>query len=124
MLCHVNNAVFLIYFQQAFVKFLNEEGGIDWFNDPVIPFAAESDCRMLRPLSYPDVIDVAIRVETLGNSSVTYCFALFRQGDDMPAACGQFVHAYVDRKSQRPAPIPAPIRTAYERIQVAPIAPH
>jgi acyl-CoA thioester hydrolase len=123
MLCHINNVIYFNYFQQAFVKFLDEEGGIDWFNDAIIPFAAESSCRMLRPLSYPDVIDVVMRVETLGKSSVTYAFALFRQGDDAPAACGRFVHVYVDRQSQRPAPIPAPIRAAYERIQIAPTGP-
>jgi acyl-CoA thioester hydrolase len=115
MLRHINNVVFYQYFQQAFVTFLNQ-AGLDWFTDQVIPYAAESSCRLLRPLSFPDVIDVGMRVSRLGNSSVTYDFALFRQGDEPPAAVGRFVHVFVDRDSHRPSPIPAAIRAAYERI--------
>jgi acyl-CoA thioester hydrolase len=116
MLRHINNVVFYQYFQQVFVTFLREEGGLDWFADPVIPYAVESSLKLLRPLAYPDVIDVGMRVATLGNSSVTYEFALFRQGDEPPAAVGRFVHVFVDRATQRPAPMPERIRAAYQRI--------
>ena len=43
---------------------------------------------------------------------MTYEIALFRAGDDEPAATGRFVHVWVDRATQRPAPIPPPIRAA------------
>ena len=117
MLRHVNNVVFFNYFQQAFVKFLDEEAAIDWFGDPVIPFAVESFCRLWHPLSYPDLIEVGLRVAALSKSSVTYEFALFKEGNDGPAATGRFVHVYVDRQSQRPAAIPDKIRKAYERLE-------
>jgi acyl-CoA thioester hydrolase len=124
MLRHINNVVFYQYFQQVFVTFLREEGGLDWFADKAIPYAVESSLKLLRPLAYPDVIDVGMRVASLGNSSVTYEFALFRQGeaagDEPPAAVGRFVHVFVDRASQRPTPIPDRIRAAYQKILTRP----
>ncbi len=41
---------------------------------------------------------------------MTYEIGIFRQGDDEPAATGSFVHVWVDRATQRPAPIPPQIR--------------
>lgn len=116
MLRHVNNAVYFHYFQQAFVTFLREEARIDWFSDQVIPFAAESSCRFWRPISYPDIVEVGLRVGRIGASSVTYEFGLFREGEAEPAATGGLVHVYVDRDSLRPAPMPERLRAAYARL--------
>lgn len=116
MLRHVNNAAYFSYFQQTFEAFLREEAGLDWFSDPVIPFAAESSCRFWRPISYPDVVEVGLRVGHIGTSSVIYEFGVFREGEAEPAATGRLVHVYVERDSQRPAPIPERYRAAYARL--------
>ena len=47
-----------------------------------------------------------MRVVKLGTSSVTYEIGIFRRGDDDAAATGRFVHVWVNRQTQRPAPIP------------------
>ena len=49
---------------------------------------------------------------------MTYEVGLFRQGDADLAAFGHFVHVYVDRQTNRPAPIPAVARTAMEALIV------
>ena len=82
----------------------------------VIAFAVESQCQYLRPLAFPGMIDVGLRVGKLGNSSVRYELAIFKQGEDFAAAAGYFVHVFVDRETQRPVPMPAAIRTALERL--------
>jgi acyl-CoA thioester hydrolase len=43
---------------------------------------------------------------------------VFRNDDDMAAAEGYFVHVFVDRPTQRPAPVPEATRAALERIAV------
>ena len=43
---------------------------------------------------------------------VRYEIALFAAGSETPAADGHFVHVFVDRATDRPCPIPEPIRTA------------
>ena len=91
-------------------------GGLDIFSGPVIGFAAESHCQYLKPLAFPETVEVGLRVGKLGNSSVRYELAIFKQGEEAAAAHGYFVHVFVDRATSRPVPMPAGIRTALERI--------
>ncbi len=115
MLGHVNNVVYYRYFEAAVVRFMMEEAGVDWLGDPVHPQAVETLCRFHRPLSFPDTVDAALRVERIGNSSVTFALALFGSGDQTPAASGHFVEVFTDQAEQKSAPIPEPKRAVFER---------
>ncbi len=115
---HVNNALYYAFFDTAINQYLINEGGLDIAAGAVIAFAAESQCQYLRPLAFPGVIDVGLRVGKLGNSSVRYELAIFKQGEDFAAASGHFVHVFVDRETQRPAPMPPQIRAALERLML------
>jgi len=114
---HVNNALYYGFFDTAINEYLIAEGGLDINAGDVIAFAAESQCQYLRPLAFPEVIEVGLRVGKLGNSSVRYELAIFKRGEDFAAAAGYFVHVFVDRRTQRPVPIPTPIRAALERLK-------
>ena len=118
MLGHVNNVLYYRYFEAIVVRFQMEEAGIDWINDVVSPQAVETLCRFHHPLSFPEIVDVGLRVERIGNSSVTFAIALFGENDETPAATGHFVHVFVDRATGKPAPIPDAIRSALEQIKV------
>jgi acyl-CoA thioester hydrolase len=113
---HVNNALYYGFFDTAINEYLINEGGLDINADRVIAFAVESQCQYLRPLAFPGVIDIGLRVGKLGNSSVRYELAIFKQGETSAAAAGYFVHVFVDRETQRPVPMPTEIRTALERL--------
>ena len=116
---HVNNALYYAFFDTAINDYLIGAGRLDINNGPVIAFAVESQCQYLRPLAFPGVIDVGLRVGKLGNSSVRYELAVFKQGETFAAATGYFVHVFVDRVTQRPVPMPASIRAALERLRVS-----
>jgi acyl-CoA thioester hydrolase len=47
---------------------------------------------------------------------VRYEIGIFRNEEDEAAASGYFVHVFVDRASERPAPLPEGIRRALLRI--------
>jgi acyl-CoA thioester hydrolase len=111
---HVNNVVYYSFFDTAVNTHLIAEGGLDIHASPVIGVVVETTCRYHKELTFPEVVDAGLRVERLGKTSVVYDLALFRQGDDEPAATGRFVHVYIDRASRRPAPIPEAIRAALE----------
>ena len=88
-------------------------GGLDFIGDPAIGVVVETACVFRRSLSFPEAIDAGLAVTRLGNSSVVYEIALFRQGaEDTPAALGRFAHVWVDRITQRPVRVPARIRAA------------
>ena len=111
---HVNNVTYYSYFDTVVNEHLIRRGGLDLANDPVVGYVVASACRFKKPLTFPDTIDAGLRIVKLGTSSVTYEIGIFRQGDDEPAATGQFVHVWVDRATQRPAPIPPRIRAVLE----------
>jgi acyl-CoA thioester hydrolase len=113
---HINNALYYGFFDTAINNYLIGEGGLDINAGAVIAFAVESQCQYLQPLAFPGVIDVGLRVGKLGNSSVRYELAIFKQGETSAAAAGYFVHVFVDRQTQRPVPMPASIRKALERL--------
>jgi acyl-CoA thioester hydrolase len=116
---HVNNALYYAFFDTAINDYLIAEGRLDINSGPVIAFAVESQCQYLRPLAFPGVIDIGLRVGKLGNSSVRYELAVFKQGETFAAAAGYFVHVFVDRLSQKPAPMPTLIRSALERLKAS-----
>ena len=116
---HVNNALYYAFFDTAINEYLIREGRLDINSGPVIAFAVESQCQYLRPLAFPGVIDVGLRLGKLGNSSVRYELAIFKQGEDFASAAGYFVHVFVDRVTQRPVPMPTTIRGALERLKVS-----
>lgn len=116
---HVNNVTYYSYFDTAVNEHLVRAGGLDIRHAPAIGLVVENSCRFHRPLTFPDTIDAGLRVARLGNSSVTYEIALFRAGDDAPAATGRFVHVWVERATQRPTPVPERIRAALETLVVS-----
>lgn len=114
---HVNNALYYAFFDTAINQYLVAEGGLDIAAGRAIGLAVETHCRFMEPLAYPEVVDVGLRVGTLGNSSVRYELAVFKQSETFAAAAGYFVHVFVDRETRRAVPIPATIRAALERLR-------
>ena len=53
-------------------------------------------------VGFPAIIDLCLRVNKLGNSSVVYEIGLFEQGAVEVKAVGQLVHVFVDREANRP----------------------
>ncbi|MEC7416861.1 MAG: thioesterase family protein [SAR324 cluster bacterium] len=115
---HVNNVVYYSYFDTAVNGNLIAATGRDIRELPALGIVAETSCRFLQELSFPETIDAGLRVARLGNRSVTYEIGLFRANSDSPAALGRFVHVYVDREDRRPIPIPDLIRNALAELVV------
>ena len=107
---HVNNVQYYSYFDTAVNRMLIEAGVLDIHHGTMVAYVVESACSYFRPISYPDPLEVGIRVARLGRSSVRYELAIFRAGDDSACAAGVFVHVYVDRRSNRAVPIPEATR--------------
>ena len=107
---HVNNTVYYQFFDTAVNRRLVEAGALDIGNSDVIGLVVETQCTYFSPVSFPDLVTVGLKVLHLGNSSVRYEIAVFRNEQDEASAVGEFVHVYVDRKTNRPVPIPANVR--------------
>ncbi len=115
---HVNNVNYYSYFDTAVNSFLINGGGLDIHSGQVIGLVVETGCKYFASISFPDVVQAAIRVCHIGNASVRYEIGLFLEGDEQPVAEGYFVHVYVDRTTRRPTSLPEELRSLLETIKL------
>ena len=103
---HINNVVYYSYFDTVVNRYLIEAGALDVERSPVIGLVVETHCNYFASLAFPQTVEAGLRVAHLGSSSVRYEIGLFGAGEPLAAACGHFVHVYVDRVTRRPALLP------------------
>ena len=72
---HVNNAVYMRYFESARIEFFNRMGFMDFTGDDGIgPILAEVNCKYKAPLTFPDNIKITARI--LPDSLTEYGFVM------------------------------------------------
>lgn len=113
---HVNNVIYYSYFDTAANQYLIEQGGFDPENAEAVGVVVNSACTYKSSVTYPQRLEVGLRVDRLGNSSVQYGLAIFVEGETLASAFGHFAHVFVDRKTNQSVSIPKTIRSALERI--------
>lgn len=113
---HVNNTVYYGYFDTVVNEFLVRGGVLDIAAGRQIGLVRETRCVYHAPVSFPERVTAGLRVARIGNSSVTYEIAIFREDDEDAAAEGHFVHVYVDRETRRPAPLDPALRALLETV--------
>ena len=103
---HVNNVIYYSYFDTVVAEYLIANGVLDFVKGDTIGLVVETKCSYFAPIAFPDRVRAGLRVAHLGTSSVRYEIGIFRNDEQQAAAQGYFVHVYVDRVSNRPAPLP------------------
>ena len=112
---HVNNVVYYSYFDTVVNRYLIEAGALDIERSAVIGLVVETHCNYHASVAFPQRIEAGLRVARLGTSSVRYEIGLFAADAPLAAACGHFVHVYVDRATRRPvAALPPDLHRALQ----------
>lgn len=115
---HVNNVTYYSYFDTAANTFLINHCGLDIHKGDIVGFVVSSGCEYLAPIAFPDKIEVGIRIDRLGNSSVQYGLGIFKDKEVQACAFGHFIHVFVDREANKPVRIPDYMRKNMEKIAV------
>jgi len=115
---HVNNVTYYSWFDSVANRYLIEAGGLDIHSSDIVAYVVHSSCEYFSPVAYPQQIEVGLRVEHLGTSSVRYGLGIFAKDQPKAAALGEFVHVFVDRRDDQSVPIPASIVEALRNILV------
>ncbi len=113
---HINNVQYYAFFDTAVTRWLVEGGFLRVSEGETLCFVAETGCRYLRPLAFPEPVTVGMRIAHLGRSSLRYELAVFGAGDEA-AAQGHFTHVTVDRVTGRPVDMPEALRRAAEGLR-------
>lgn len=58
------------------------------------------------PLMFDEEVEVAARIAKLGRTSLTFAYAIFKNGRDEPAATGQQVWVHTDKATHKGTPWP------------------
>lgn len=113
---HMNNARYFEIIDTVVNNHLEQATGTDIRRLDAIGVVAEVGCRYFAEVGYPAPVEVGVRAEKVGTSSVVYRVGLFQGEGDQAAAEGRFVHVYVDNTDPaRPVvPMPQEIRAAVE----------
>lgn len=109
---HVNNVTYYSYFDSAANTFLIDECNLDIHKGSTIGFVVNSGCEYYAPIAFPDRITAGIRIDKLGNSSVQYGIAIFKEDEKHASAAGHFIHVFVDRQTNQSVAIPEQMREA------------
>jgi len=113
---HLNNAIYYSFIDTAVTSYLTNAVGRNLARDPVIYLVVENGCSYFQPIAFPDVVQCGLRVTHIGTSSMRFEVGLFRNEGPLAAARGFFVQVCCDRETQRPIPMPAPVRAALDAL--------
>jgi len=107
---HVNNAVFLTYFEQARVRYFDEVLGwdYDWSKEGVI--VARSEVDYILPVHFRDHITLYTGCSRIGNKSFDVSYQLLRtdvKGNDILVAAGVTVMVAFDYVKGKSIEVPA-----------------
>ncbi len=98
---HVNNVTYYSYFDTAANALLIQKADFDIHQSPIIGLVVNSSCDFFQELTYPEIIEVGVAISKIGNASLTYDLAIFKQGQSQASAQGQFVHVFVSRETKK-----------------------
>ncbi|GAA1554953.1 thioesterase family protein [Actinomadura kijaniata] len=115
---HVNNVVHYSLMDTVINEWMIRTAGFDPVRSDAVALCVESHCVYKAEVSFPDTIDVGLRVGRLGRSSVRWEVGM-RRGDGTPIAEGHFVHVFVGRDSRRPVEITGTVRSEMEKLVIA-----
>jgi YbgC/YbaW family acyl-CoA thioester hydrolase len=86
----VHFANFFRFMESAEVEFLRSRGltvAMSWEGERIGLPRVSASCDFLSPATFQDVLDVAVRIQSIGRKSITYSFDFSKEGK--PVARGQ-----------------------------------
>ncbi|KAI0340308.1 thioesterase thiol ester dehydrase-isomerase [Trametopsis cervina] len=119
---HVNNSIYYHFFDSIVNTYLINHCGLTPPRGQHIGLVVSSFCDYFAPVSFPDVLDLGLRVTKLGNSSVTYEVGVFKEDQQEPSAVGGYTHVFVDNESRKSVAMGASTREGLERLHSPQVA--
>ena len=106
---HVNNVMYYRYIESARIAYFDR---LNVFEQDVLTVVSSNQCKYLKPVFYPDVLDVCARIEEIRNSAIRMYYEIYSQQQQQVVAEGEAVVVFVDKVAMKKATIPADIRQA------------
>jgi acyl-CoA thioester hydrolase len=115
----VNNSIYYHLFDSVVNAYLISQCGQNPSSSPQIGLVVSSYANFFRPLSFPAVLELALRVNKLGTSSVEYEVGVFKEGVEDVASVGGYTHVFVKSDSRKPIAIQGKLRSGLESLLIS-----
>ncbi|MFN8475679.1 MAG: thioesterase family protein [Anaerolineae bacterium] len=117
---HVNNTVYLRYFESARIALFERFGYLDVMEQTGVgPILGSICCHFKFPVTYPDTLWAGARVTDIAHDRFTVRHIVVSQRHQRVAAEGDGVVVTFDYRTQKKAPIPGALLTRIEEIRTA-----
>ncbi|TXB62666.1 acyl-CoA thioesterase [Phaeodactylibacter luteus] len=116
---HVNNVVYLKWFEHARVAYLSHLSYPIVLEGTGLPgvILAKQDCKYLFPVIYPDTIDLGIQVTELSEDRFAMHCRMFSQRHQRLVAIANAVMVTYDYRQGSKAPVPGLLREGIQRLE-------
>ena len=108
---------YLPYFDHARTEYHRHVAGLRVEGAEFVMRALE--VGYVAPARFDDLLELFVRVQRIGNSSVTYECAAFRLPDDLLMVTAKQTLVLIDRESRRPMRVPDELRSAIRAFEGA-----
>lgn len=112
---HVNNVVYYSYFDTAVNQWLISNSLL---GTSLMGLVVQTQCEFHSGVSFPQALQIGLRLGRLGNTSVRYELAVFADASEVAAAHGHFVHVYVDAITRRPVALSDRLKSELQKLVV------
>jgi len=135
----MNNAIYYHLFDSIINTYLIEQCAMDPQTSTLIGLVVESHChvctfrlspspeliyipiKFFAPVSFPGILELGLRVNKIGKSSVEYEVGVFVKGGETPIAVGGYTHVFVARQSRKSGLLSEQVRRGLEMVHRKPI---
>lgn len=115
---HVNNTVYLRWFETGRAAYFDRAGlWVRGAPTGIAPIFAQVQCRYRAPVTFPDTVDIGVRVVDVGIDRFTVHHAVYSRALARIAAEGEGIIVSYDYGAGRKAPLPQAWRDAMARVE-------
>ena len=113
---HVNNTVYLKYFESARVQYFDSIPELAGFKGEEIPVLANISCNFKKPVTYPDTLTLKVGVSEMGMASLKMSCEMHSPISGL-SAIAECTIVLINRNTGKSVRIPALWRSAIESIE-------
>ena len=109
----VFNGNYLTYYDVAWTEYFREIG-LAWKD--IVEMGADTvlariSMEFKSPAHFDDVLGVYVRVSKIGNTSLTFDFEIYPEGEDRLVSAASSLYVCIDPKTMRPVRVPDALRS-------------
>jgi acyl-CoA thioester hydrolase len=120
---HVNNTVYLRWFESARIAYSGRVGLWDMMKQERIgPILASTTCHYRRQVTFPDTIRIGARITRIGRTSLTMEHQIVAESSQEVVADGTSTLVVFDYRENRPHPVPDRLRQEIEATEGKPLS--